>query len=185
MARRQAGLSGEDGARGRNCKPFPGGFGHHVCRHYDRHARCSLQPGQAPAGNPRHHGVRSAKPGPKLHLGMRESQGESRGGTPEGVRTGPVRAATQVAEVTRLRLTAFRVLPFRSFVARVEHGDTRERPAHRHDGKASRSHRRFHAPTGSTPRPKRPLQQTSGAKARRENDFPCSPCAAGVTPSAH
>jgi len=53
MARRQAGLSGEDGARGRNCKPFPGGFGHHVCRHYDRHARCSLQPGQAPAGDPR------------------------------------------------------------------------------------------------------------------------------------
>jgi len=29
-----------------------GRFGYHVCRHDDRHARCSLQPGPAPAGNP-------------------------------------------------------------------------------------------------------------------------------------
>ena len=86
VVRRQAGSSGEDGARGRLCRPFPGGFGHHVCRHYDRHARCSLQRGRRRRETPAIQGASAAKPGPESHLGMRESRGKSRGGTPEGER---------------------------------------------------------------------------------------------------
>jgi hypothetical protein len=62
---------------GRGSSPLlPGGIGHHACRHHDRHARCSLKPGPAPAGDPCHPWrcaprslVRSRV------LGMRESRG--------------------------------------------------------------------------------------------------------------
>src|SRR5579863_7625348 len=39
-----------------------------------------------PAGDPRHRGIGPAKPGPKPHLGMRESLGQNRRGTPTGER---------------------------------------------------------------------------------------------------
>jgi hypothetical protein len=39
-----------------------------------------------PAGDPRHRGVGSAKPGPTPHQGMRESPGQNRRGTPTGER---------------------------------------------------------------------------------------------------
>ena len=44
---------GECGARGRSCKPLPGGFRHHASRHYDRGGRCIPGLGQAGAGNAR------------------------------------------------------------------------------------------------------------------------------------
>jgi hypothetical protein len=65
------------GARGRRLVTFaPGRLGHHACRHYDRHARCSLQPEPAPRETPDDYGARSAKPGPTLSLWMRESRGQ-------------------------------------------------------------------------------------------------------------
>jgi hypothetical protein len=64
------------GARGQRLVTFaPGRLGHHACRHYDRHARCSLQPEPAPRETPDDYGACSAKPGPTLSLGMRESRG--------------------------------------------------------------------------------------------------------------
>ena len=82
-----AGGSGMRCPRAKGSSPLhSGGIGHHVRRHYDRRARCSLKPGLAPAGDPRHHGASAAKPGPTPHLGMRESQGQNRRGTPTGER---------------------------------------------------------------------------------------------------
>jgi hypothetical protein len=82
-----AGGSGMRCPRAKGSSPLhSGGIGHQVRRHYDRRARCSLKPGLAPAGDPRHLGANSAKPGPTPHLGMRESQGQSRRGTPTGER---------------------------------------------------------------------------------------------------
>jgi len=116
VVRRQAGSSGEDGARGRLCRPFPGGFGHQSAGIMTgtRGARCnrSRRRRETPASS----GARAAKHGLRPHLGMRESQGQSRGGTPEGERT--LQGARRNASCGGygLRLTAFRILLFRSFV---------------------------------------------------------------------
>ena len=52
-----------------------GGIGHHARRHYDRCARCSLEPKLATRETPDDYGAGVAKPGPELSLGMRESRG--------------------------------------------------------------------------------------------------------------
>jgi len=91
---------------------------------------------------------------------MRESQGQSRGGTPEGERT--LQGARRNASCGGygLRLTAFRILLFRSFVrmavqSAIETG--------------SRSHRRFDfAETGSAPWPKRQKTTLGRQGAPRE-----------------
>ena len=114
VTRRQAGPSGETGARGRICSPFPGGFGHHVCRQHDRHARCSLQPGPAPAGKPRlawrwpRETWSEAEP-----LGCVSPLGKSRGGTPEGVRAPAGRAPQRrLRRLVNCAVPAFRILLF-------------------------------------------------------------------------
>jgi len=95
--------------------PFPGGVGHHVCRHYDRHARCSLQPGPALTGVTR----RPWRLGAALReawsdaepLGCASPLGKSRGGTPSSERVPS--HARRIARCGGFgtRLPAFR-LPF-------------------------------------------------------------------------
>ncbi len=67
-------------------------------------------------------GARAVKHGPRSHLGMRESQGQSRGGTPEGERT--LQGARRNASCGGygLRLTAFRILLFVSLIRRWRNG---------------------------------------------------------------
>ena len=78
-----------------------------------RGARCNR--GGRRRETPARLGARSAKPGPGSHLGMRESQGQSCGGTPEGERALQGAPAAQAAEDDP-RLTAFRILLFLPFV---------------------------------------------------------------------
>jgi hypothetical protein len=64
---------GECGARGRICSPLPGGFGHHVRRHYDRCARCFAGCGGGVGGKPQRLAPLPTKPGLKLSLGDDDS----------------------------------------------------------------------------------------------------------------
>jgi hypothetical protein len=53
-------------AGGGSSPPLPGGFGHHACRHYDRHARCIAAIGAgAGGGNPPPIGVVSREAWPE------------------------------------------------------------------------------------------------------------------------
>ena len=92
-----------------------GGFGHQSAGTMTgaRGARCNR--GRRRRETPARLGACSAKPGPEPHLGMRESQGESRRGTPTGeralrrVRAAPYGAAGRPAPFGVL-------LPFLPFV---------------------------------------------------------------------
>jgi len=89
--------------------PAPGRSGHHVCRHYDRHARCVAGSGYAVGGVtpapwtvcPRN----LARIAPRDHTPL----GKNRGGTPEGELPPPVQGAAPHPKVRRsaLRLPAF------------------------------------------------------------------------------
>src|SRR5580693_7252257 len=94
---------GEGGARGRGLISLaPGRSGHHVCRHYDRHARCVAGSGYAVGGVtpapwtvcPRN----LARIAPRDHTPL----GKSRGGTPEGEPSPPVRGTAPHPKVRRV-----------------------------------------------------------------------------------
>ena len=110
---------GEGGARGRGLISFaPGRSGHHVCRHYDRRARCVAGSGRIVGGVtpapwtvcPRN----LARIAPRDHTPL----GKNRGGTPAGERARSGRAAQAAFSVARphpfgaglttVRLPAFR-----------------------------------------------------------------------------
>ena len=137
-----------------------------------RGARCNR--GGRRRETPARLGARSAKPGPESHLGMRESQGQSRGGTPEGERTLQGAPAAQAAEDDP-RLTAFRILLFVSFVRQSV--IVTEKPV---PPPGSSVEDRGSVGEGRTAKLRIGAvlfaiatrhQQTSGAKARRENEI--------------
>ena len=111
---------GECGACGRGLiSCAPGRLGHHVCRHYDRRARCIAGLGQAKAGvSP--FGAKSQETWPDAEpLGRCDPFGESRGGTPAGERARKRKGGASRLSVARparrlhaghgiLRLPAFR-----------------------------------------------------------------------------
>ena len=102
--------------------PAGGGFvtpalgrpGHHALRHYDRCARCSLQPEPAPAGNPAKLGAALREAWSGLRQGMRESLGQEPLWNAER-RARPAGRAPRLASAElRLRLSAFCFLFFLS-----------------------------------------------------------------------
>ena len=120
VARRHTASWSEDGARGRLCKPFPGGFGHQPAGTMTGTRGASLQPGPAPAGAPRRVSApRRGKPGPTLSLRDEQSLGQEprwnagRRARPQTRCADCVhlsawpRAASSDAEVTEQRLSAF------------------------------------------------------------------------------
>ena len=134
VVRRQAGSSGEDGARGRLCRPIPGRFGTSVCRHLRPACEVLAVTGAGAGGRPPPPtGARAVKHGPRSHLGIASSQGQSRGGTPEGERA--LQGARRNASCGGygLRLTAFRILLFVSLIRRWRNGPVivTEKPVHR------------------------------------------------------
>ncbi len=154
-----------------------------------RGARCNR--GRRRRETPASQGVCSAKPGPKSHLGMRESRGQSRGGTPEGERT--LQGARRNASCGGygLRLTAFRILFLfvSQFVARVSDaipgssGEGRKVYGCRAQRDGSRSHRRRYLLQTALSAKGRianrifysllAIKQNSGARTRRENGSAC------------
>ena len=66
--------------------PALGRLGHHALRHYDRCARCSLQPGKALRETPDDYGALLAKLGPGCAKGCVSPLDRSRCGTPKGER---------------------------------------------------------------------------------------------------
>jgi hypothetical protein len=93
----------------------PGRLGHHACRHYDRRARCFAATGSGAGGEPAIKGAACGKPGPALSLRDESPAGESRGGTPEGVRVPLGARRIDGCGNWTLRLPAFRLL----FLVRV------------------------------------------------------------------
>ena len=92
---------GEGGARGRSCKPLPGGFGHHLAGtttgpwgaplDWDRQGRVTPAPTASmlpPEGGPLQIGVlaTSQETWPEVARSGRKPASQSRGGTPIGVR---------------------------------------------------------------------------------------------------
>ena len=99
-----------------------------ACRHYDRRARCSLQLDTALAACPPRSARVSTKHGPSCALGTMTPFGQSRGGTPEGVRALKQGRVPQPARLRRLRNSVLRrsasfLFPF--FVARMERSEIR------------------------------------------------------------
>jgi len=87
VARRHAGSSGEDGARGWICSPFPGGLGHQPAGIMTgmRGARCNRN--GAGGGNPPLTGAALREAWSEAEpLGCVSPLDKSRGGTPEGER---------------------------------------------------------------------------------------------------
>ena len=126
---------------GGRIRPALGRLGHHVCRHYDRCARCSLDwdrrrwvtpaSGFLLAHDPSGSCVRPRprKPGSSCALGDVSPLGESRGGTPTGERARFARCRT--GWCGRYYPTPVGVpLPFASVVK-----GRRERPPHSPGGR--------------------------------------------------
>jgi hypothetical protein len=126
-----SGWRSECGARGQGLVTFAlGRFGHQPAGTMTgvRGARCNRDRRQA--GYPRRFSVTGlAKHGPSCALGTTTPFGQSRGGTPEDVRT--LGCVPRPARLRRLRNSVLRrsasFLSFSSFVARIERNEIRGR----------------------------------------------------------
>src|SRR3984957_20389932 len=109
-------------AGGGSSPPFPGGFGPHARRQYDRCVGCCHWTGTGDDGYLPER-PRPRKPGLKQSLWDQRPSGKSRGGTPRGERAALcARRTPQGVRRLATRLSAFRFLAFFSYIRGLKHG---------------------------------------------------------------